>query len=89
LRFSPGWGDFYEQEMITGQWTWGVPGHLEVRLNTAVPLTAQLFNASHGLILKPENPNLDYPSSLHLPFPQALLEFNNPGAFKVAITWQH
>ena len=87
LRFSPGWGDFYEQEMITGQWTWGVPGHFEVQLNTAVSLTAQPFNASHGLILKPENPNLDYPTGLHLPFPQAILEFNNPGAFKVAITW--
>ena len=74
--------------MIASQWTWGVPGHFVLQLNTAVPLTAQLFNASHNLILQSENPNLDYPTGIHLPFPQAVLEFNYPGAFKVTITWQ-
>jgi len=89
IRFQPGWKKLYYSQTSTNSYKWGVLGSTSVEIKSTATISAHNFIESSSLIIKPENPDLDYPPGHFLPFPFALIEISGMGPFSVDIRVQN
>ncbi len=87
LRFNPGWGQLYREQMLPHGLAWGIPYRFLVQVHSPNQFSFQAFTASRQLMRQPENPNLGYPAGHYTTFPLAVLEFNPAHQFQVEFTF--
>ena len=84
-RFVPNWsGEFHGQALPNG-YRWSHQGDISVEILSNASITAQTFKISQDKFDLPEDPNYDYPQGHYLPFPLAVLKFNDAKDFFVEI----
>lgn len=86
-RFSPGWAGAYTARRETGRIGWGLAtGPLVwVAATGATGFSLETSLDGHALALSPEDPNLEYPAGIYLPFPLALVHLSSSSAVTVTI----
>lgn len=82
-RFTPGWKDLYQGNMIPGGYELKFSELIQVEVLTDAQIEAAIFNQSPATFDIPENPNFDYPDGHYLPHPVAVTRLNSSGSFSV------
>lgn len=85
VRFTPGWGDLYDGDILTNGWRWGTSPGPYIEVKSTGRISPEVFTDSRDRMSVMENPNFDYPPGHYLPFPLALVGIHADGDFSVHI----
>lgn len=85
-RFLPGWKNLYYSQNSQSSFKWGVLGITNLEIKSTSPFSVHDFKESSLLMVKPENPDLDYPPGHFLSFPMALVNIPGEEFFSVIIS---
>lgn len=85
-RFTPSWGERYEESGSDQDWVWRLEGGPQVEVRTSAALRAALFSDSRMQLRKVEDPNFPYPPGHYLPFSLAVIEAQAIEDFFLEIT---
>jgi len=76
-RFTPGWGERYQENHISRQFEWSLSSGPKVVITSSAQIQAQTFNETINRMGLSENPNLEYSAGHYLVFPFAVLEIGD------------
>lgn len=88
-RNRPGWGNQYHGNWSGNVFYWGLAKSIELAISTTGSLNTNSFIDSKPSLLKPEDPNFDYPAGHFLPFPLARVEITGIGSVSTTIQMEH
>ena len=88
-RFQPGWADLYHGRKTNNEFYWSLGKSLNITISSSGSFKAGDFTESKPFILKPENPNIDYPPGHFLPIPLARIDIYGSGSVTTKIQIDH
>ena len=71
--------------LTAGTWTFGPTGGPQVVVRSDAGLSAATFSEARASLADPEDPNANYPSGIHLPFPVSVVTLTGDGLLHASI----
>lgn len=84
-RFSPDWGDHYQAEINSHEFTWSLASGVKVFVTSNSEIHADSFNETLDLMGRSENPNYEFPAGHYLAFPLAVLHIGSDMPISIRI----
>lgn len=80
-RFVPNWSSAFDGQILPNGYRWSHQDDISIEILSNATVNAHTFKASQDRFDLPEDPNYDYPQGHYLPYPLAVINFNNAGDF--------